>query len=373
MPPSLFEASVSFQNKRNKITEQDRLYMWIKKISVFVTLLAAIHLVTNILTIRQSQDYATNSFPWKHGTVYAMKEDPYKTLPSLNETARIGHAYTMQMALTHGVGYANATRQNEIYISPDNQQNSTGFPFHIFQIGFNKCGTRTLTQFFEHNNIPSCHWMLRDRNLEIHDVMIGRHLQHAPILFDFYRDFMFYADFNVMSEDAGEILLWQILFRQYNNSKFILNIRALHHWLRSRYLHYSMIDGGFLPDIVRKETNATLSDVELLNQWVQTWYTHHCNVIQFFERMNVSHNLLIFDVENDSIGKMVQYFNGFDLNLNGSHWEHQGRTVPGRRTHFSNQSVQWNQITNKYPKLLAETIRSEHQHILNVCNEKVIS
>eukprot|EP01083_Nonionella_stella_P209752 760008_1 len=31
------------------------------------------------------------------------------------------------------------------------------FPFFIFQIGFNKCGTKSIRQFFNKNDIPSRH------------------------------------------------------------------------------------------------------------------------------------------------------------------------------------------------------------------------
>ena len=31
-------------------------------------------------------------------------------------------------------------------------------PFKIFQIGFNKCGTKTLHHYFSRNGIRSVHW-----------------------------------------------------------------------------------------------------------------------------------------------------------------------------------------------------------------------
>eukprot|EP01083_Nonionella_stella_P014879 41661_1 len=71
-----------------------------------------------------------------------------------------------------------------------------------------------------------------------------------------------------------------------------------------------------------------MSDVDVLNLWSQQWYTHHCGVIHFFERMNASHNLLIFDVENDSVHKMIQFFSGFGLKLRDKYWRHAGRTQP---------------------------------------------
>eukprot|EP01083_Nonionella_stella_P014882 41665_1 len=102
------------------------------------------------------------------------------------------------------------------------------FPFYIFQIGFNKCATRTFTEFFQRNGIASCHYMHEGRN--IHGDMMKRYSQNEPLLMDYYREFMFYADFAPSSA-----LLWQLLFEEYPNARFILNIRNVNAWLRSRY------------------------------------------------------------------------------------------------------------------------------------------
>eukprot|EP01083_Nonionella_stella_P039631 107762_1 len=351
-----------------------------KSILLIIGMIIATFVLVNI-TIEQSHNNISiiRHERWQHQIAYTYTGTEDTMLPSLNETEQIGYEYWLRMTL-------NATHRTEIpihrmHVEPTkNIQNSTGIPFYIFQIGFNKCGTRTLTQFFRSNHIRSAHWLDSPGHHWIHHVMIGRYLQNAPILIDYYRQFMFYADFDAMSEDASGILVWQILFQQYKNSKFILNIRDINHWLKSRYLHL-MSDRRpstyclhcFYVDWVRIVTNSTLSDVEILNQWAHNWYTHHCNVIQFFKRMNASHNLLIFDVENDSISTMIGFFNGFNLRLNGSYWGYQGKTMDPER--FKSKQItkwkgskwkgskwkgsKWKQITNKHQKLLSKNHKME--------------
>ena len=59
----------------------------------------------------------------------------------------------------------------------------------IFQIGFNKCATRSLAYLFHMNGVPSVHW---DRG------MLSRRMEenysHGENLMDGYEDFTFYSD-----------------------------------------------------------------------------------------------------------------------------------------------------------------------------------
>lgn len=48
------------------------------------------------------------------------------------------------------------------------------FPFHIFQIGFHKSGTRTLTQFFELNGVPSLHFLSANGKLLRSDMVTNQ-------------------------------------------------------------------------------------------------------------------------------------------------------------------------------------------------------
>eukprot|EP01083_Nonionella_stella_P210696 762520_1 len=250
------------------------------------------------------------------------------------------------------------------------------FPFYIFQIGFNKCATRSFTQFFRQNDIPSCHYRRQDNRTghKLHYDMMQRYSQNTPLLVDYYHEFMFYADFQAPSE-GSRVLVWQILFEQYPNSKFILNIRDVHHWLRSRFMHFDEFTCGcFLPDWERV-FDETLSDVDVLNMWTQHWYTHHCGVIEWFEQHKKLHDLLIFDVENDSVNKITQFFNGTDLKLKSEYWEHAGVTLKMIKKKTSeeqqtNQTDKWNVIVDKYPILLLKDNKTEYQRIIDVCNQK---
>ena len=110
----------------------------------------------------------------------------------------------------------------------------------IFQIGFNKCATRSLAYFFHMNEVPSVHWdrgMLSKRMEENHS--------HGNNLLSGYEDFTFYSDMmhSIEYKSEGRIARFDVesnryfktLDLQYPNSKFILNIRPIEDWLRSRF------------------------------------------------------------------------------------------------------------------------------------------
>ena len=171
--------------------------------------------------------------------------------------------------------------------------------FRIFQIGFNKCGTRTMCKFFKQNGVNSVHY---DKG-QIAGSMY-RHLRNREPLIDIrYRDVTFFADMeNIYKED--NLLYAQRLFRQLDrqckNSKFILNTRNKNNWLKSRILHEN---GEYLEYISNK---LSLTKREVVEKWEIEWDEHHLNVIDYFRYR--PQDLLIFNIENDPIEKLIQFF-----------------------------------------------------------------
>ncbi|MEJ0053635.1 MAG: sulfotransferase [bacterium] len=97
----------------------------------------------------------------------------------------------------------------------------------VFNIGFNKSGTTSLTRACEVLGFRSLHWLYEDRRLC--DV-IEEEKSRNRRFFESLEDYNFFSDFN------GKYYFRE-LDEQYPGSKFILTIRDLEGWLDSREKH----------------------------------------------------------------------------------------------------------------------------------------
>ena len=103
---------------------------------------------------------------------------------------------------------------------------------YIFNIGFNRSGTTSLTDALNMLGIPCIHFSVdgsgwsKDRNKEL-EVLINKNqklkLKYFHTLDHIYQGF---SDFN------GE-MYYKELYKQYPNSKFILTIRTPEDWIKS--------------------------------------------------------------------------------------------------------------------------------------------
>ena len=101
--------------------------------------------------------------------------------------------------------------------------------------------------------------------------------------------------------------------KMYPESKFILNIRDIEKWIKSRNDH-----GNYTKNLCKK-LNVTK---EVLNQkWREDYYNHKKSVITYFS--DKPDKLLIFDIEKDSVQKLNDFFP--ELQLNAKHYKHKGK------------------------------------------------
>jgi hypothetical protein len=204
---------------------------------------------------------------------------------------------------------------------PNNRQKNNKFipdvnKVRIFQIGFNKCGTRTLFNFFQKNNVPSVHYDGGQIAGSLY-----RHYQNKDPLIDIrYRKKVFFADMEDIYRSQYPLYgqhLYKQLDQEYNNSFFILNTRNKEKWLRSRILHEN---GSYLQYISDK---MGLSKRQVVRNWNNEWEDHHLSVIDYFR--DKPGKLLIFNIETDKIGKLIKFFGGV-FNLNPSYYIHVGKS-----------------------------------------------
>jgi hypothetical protein len=147
----------------------------------------------------------------------------------------------------------------------------------IFQIDFNRCGTRTLHRYLRGNGVRSVHW---DKGRLARRIFCN--LANGDPLLTGYQDFQAFSDME-FSDRAGlccleAYKLFPYLAAQYPDGVFILNTRDRETWLRSR-LHHG---GGEYAARQRAHHNVR-SEEELVKIWSADWDAHHRRVLEFFK------------------------------------------------------------------------------------------
>lgn len=180
----------------------------------------------------------------------------------------------------------------------------------IFQIGFNRCGTRSIFQFFKKNctnNLKCLHWERGKLALEIYrNLKRGKKLLEGPYSnHDVYTDMEAFLSFNNEKIVFFANLEYKLFDKQYPDSKFILNTRNIKNWIASRKRHYGDEVINFF-----KEYYKT-SDIEKL--WKEQWNEHHEEVVDYFKGTN---KLLIFNIEKDKGDKIVRFFSELNFKNN---------------------------------------------------------
>lgn len=194
-------------------------------------------------------------------------------------------------------------------------------PVKVFQIGFSKCGTVTLADFFNQNGIASIHHDFGKLAMSMyHNWRAGK-----PLIDEEYQDFYLYTDMERMygtpPVNVG-MLMFKELDKQYPGSKFILNTRDKQAWLQSRAVHpLSATNSTTLLEINMK--NLNMSKEEVLALWAKEWDDHHAAVKQYFK--NRPQDLIVFNIETDPPQKLAEFFKE-NFYLDTSKYTHKNKT-----------------------------------------------
>jgi hypothetical protein len=190
----------------------------------------------------------------------------------------------------------------------------------IFQIGFDKCGTVTLAEFFRKNGIAAVH---RD-NGKLAESIYQNHLQNKSLLNQEYLKYILFTDMEKIDMQQPlniGMMLFKELDQQYPGSKFILNTRDKSAWLKSRALSRSTANSTLL---TRTAIRQNKTEQQVLLQWAEEWDKHHRAVLEYFkDRPN---DLIVFNIEKDPPQKLVDFFKK-SYKLNPKLYLHLNRTA----------------------------------------------
>jgi len=175
----------------------------------------------------------------------------------------------------------------------------------IIQIGFNRCGTRTLHGFFLRNGISSVHWE-RGR---IAKQFYARKAAGEDPFTDYNGSLLRLRRHTVALTDMqfldGKVLLepfkdYEYIHRFYPDAYYILNTRDRESWVRSRILHGA---GNFLRRYQSYLGGAGVDEV--CDVWRRDWDDHHTKARAFFRDSGA--RFLDFNIETDDVATICEF------------------------------------------------------------------
>ena len=182
----------------------------------------------------------------------------------------------------------------------------------VIQIGFNKCGTRSMYRFFAKNKLSGVHWA---QGVVARDMLINLTTGKAP--FHGHEEHVFYSD--LMGPLGVPVIEGQFYYREmyeaYPDALFILNTREEDSWIRSRMRHLDLV--GRFKKHYRLGSNP---DVEAL--WREQWRAHHAGVTAFFA--DKPSQFCLFDIEKHDGGTLSAFVEPH-YKTDPAKWGHEGK------------------------------------------------
>lgn len=200
----------------------------------------------------------------------------------------------------------------------------------IFIIGFNKIATKSFHKFFVHNNIKSVHFHafrisdgrhiipkplranndITNRHMSLANYFLYNKSKNKPLLHGLDEDIVCFSDMtdDATATDAKDF--YKQLDIENPNSKFILNIRNVDDWIKSRTNHTC---SGLLNKHC-KFYDCTKEEV--IKIWKKIYFAHIEDVKKYFK--NREKDLLIYDIDKDQPEKIQRFLKEkytFDLSL----------------------------------------------------------
>ena len=206
-------------------------------------------------------------------------------------------------------------------------------PPRIFVIGFNRCGTTSLHEFFEAAGRRPVHRdhgrlaVVMERN-----VAAGRRVIAGYEDYDVYSDLYCACVHGVYEANRH----FRLLAEQEPDARFILNVRDVDRWVRSRRYWREMGMARVAPDYdgpcdpPRCEMELTLahrrhwsleSDEEVYDHWRAQWHAHRAAVTAELP----PGRLLVFDIERDDPRNLCR-FAGLPDGM-ARNWKRRNRSV----------------------------------------------
>lgn len=185
----------------------------------------------------------------------------------------------------------------------------------IFDIGFNKCGTRTVNAMMKKAGFVAKHWRGGELALDV-----KRSKENGDLPLKQFPKTDFFSD--MVCEKPGNFFEaykdFKFLAESYPNSLFILTERNVNDWIRSRTNH----GNGHSVNCYMKEFGFSNLD-EVVEFWREDWFAHRKNVEDYFSAPERQHRLLKLNIENPDLEAISKFLG---VVITSEFWGHEGKT-----------------------------------------------
>ena len=201
-------------------------------------------------------------------------------------------------------------------------QQGSGEPLaRVVQIGFNKCGTRSLQQLFEGAGHPVVQHKIRKplRRSRKAAYVIQKNIEAGRKIFAGMEEYVYYGGLIHQTESVSfeAIRHFRKMLEDYPGTILILNLRDREDWIRSRLKHGR---GELVQRVMRQRGLATPEEVA--DQWRQEWDEHMADVRGYMA--DYPDQLIEFNLDTDDVQILVDRLPAYGLKA--SDWGDIGRT-----------------------------------------------
>lgn len=164
---------------------------------------------------------------------------------------------------------------------------------YVFNIGFNKAGTTSLTKALNLLGIKTVHFKTKDgKDLE-KDYIEPNHQNNRKLFYPIDQEFRGFSDFN------GDCW-FKNLYEQYPNSKFIFTVRYFPDWVESNINEQEKL----FPE----KFKSVKSTKDQYSYYIKKYYERKNNILDFFK--DKQSDFLIMDICNgDGWDKLCTFLN----------------------------------------------------------------
>lgn len=199
----------------------------------------------------------------------------------------------------------------------------------IFQIGFNKCGTKSLNRLFKNNDIKGLHFEKGELAISIKNRMDKGEDPIAD-----HKEYTYFTDMECTTRKDIPLIeaykYYEYFYEWYPDALYILNTRNVENWIKSRLAQGS----GNYARCYQRHYNLENTE-QVIYRWRLDWFEHHANVLKFFEDKNKA-NFLIYDIENDDDLKIINFLRQA-CQIKDDEFPHKGKTkIPKGRKRKQN-------------------------------------
>lgn len=196
----------------------------------------------------------------------------------------------------------------------------------VFLIGFNKTGTSSFHYLFEDSGYKSEHFKYNCKEKDrrkcvgptLVEIMNRNIANNNKLLYGVNADIISDVTSNLggNGEPRYDFMdYYKILDLQYPKSKFILNVRTLHKWIKSR-MNHPVEESALLE---QAKTYLNTEDIEEIKDYWKHQYKFYVKDVEYYFKYRPE-DFMMFDIENDDPIKIMEFLKESHPKLDITKW-----------------------------------------------------